>query len=73
MKSVENILVPVDFSDESIIGLEAAVEIAQKFDCKINLVHFVLPSSDISPKHPKEEVMGMTDTLHHTQLRKVQQ
>lgn len=73
MKSVENILVPIDFSDESIVGLNAGIDMAKRFNANIHLTHFVFPNAEIVPKHPKEEILGITETVYESQLQNVRQ
>lgn len=43
---MKNILVTVDFDDDSDIPLNKAIEIAQKFDAKIWLIHIAVPNPD---------------------------
>ena len=44
MLTIQHILVPVDFSDRSIVAAEHAVELAKKFDARLLFAHFVPPS-----------------------------
>ena len=44
MLAIQNILVPVDFSDRSIVAAEHAVEMAKRFDSRLLFAHFVPPS-----------------------------
>ena len=44
MLAIRNILVPVDFSDRSIVAAEHAVELSKKFDSRLVFAHFVPPS-----------------------------
>lgn len=44
MLSIRNILVPVDFSDRSMVAAEHAVELGKKFESRLVFAHFVPPS-----------------------------
>lgn len=69
---ITNILVPIDFSGASIVGLEAAVQFAPA-QSKIHLINFLLSSADITPVHPKEAILETNDTLYHATLKKERQ
>ena len=72
MNCLNNILVPIDFSEESTTGLNAALSFANQFNSTIHLVHFVLPNEHVTDRHPKEEVQNMSDTLHEKQAQRAQ-
>jgi universal stress protein A len=48
MFPVKKVLCPVDFSKPSLVGLEAAVEIAQQNSAELILVHVVQPVQPVS-------------------------
>ncbi|MEO9965430.1 MAG: universal stress protein [Reichenbachiella sp.] len=70
MKSIQNILVPYDFSPESKIGLKAACSLALRFKSRIHLVQNVKPKESQVPLHKKDAMLDSTNTLHHLQLEK---
>ncbi|MFY0598877.1 MAG: universal stress protein [Cyclobacteriaceae bacterium] len=70
MKSIQNILVPYDFSPEALIGLKAACSYAIRFQSKIHLAHNIKPEESKVLLHPKDAVLENADTLHHLQLEK---
>lgn len=45
MFPIEKILCPTDFSEPASKGLEAAVELAEKFSAELLLVHVIMPSA----------------------------
>jgi nucleotide-binding universal stress UspA family protein len=68
MDRIKNILVPVDFSTESYCGLRAANSFAQKFEGKVHLVHFLLPTDNVKDLDPKQAVLDKEDELRQDQL-----
>jgi|GEM_PF-2251929 len=66
MKSIQNILVPIDFTEESYYGLKAAVQLAEKFNSKINLFHFYLPKSTVMPYQPRNTALGVSGAVRGT-------
>ena len=57
----KNILVPFDFSEEAMFGLNMARQWSQMVGAKVNMVHFVLPDDEVKDQHPKYAVMDITD------------
>ncbi|MEL7120747.1 MAG: universal stress protein [Bacteroidota bacterium] len=52
MKSINKILVPIDFSEHSANALRYAVELANDLDASVSVVHVVLPEHDVVLLHP---------------------
>ncbi|MEO9485251.1 MAG: universal stress protein [Ekhidna sp.] len=71
MKSIQNILVPYDFSQEAQIGLKSACDLAQRFKSRIHLGHNIKPEEAHTLLHPKDAILENKDTLHHLQLEKL--
>lgn len=43
MKIFQIVVVPTDFSEHSMIALEYAVAIAEKFSCSLRIIHVIEP------------------------------
>jgi nucleotide-binding universal stress UspA family protein len=79
MLSVKKILVPSDFSKSSDVALEKAVDLAEKFDAKIVLLHAIPEESSIvhsylgdkSSKELKKRLVNDTEELFKKQIEKV--
>lgn len=71
---LENILVPVDFSEFSKIALEFSLEIAQKFNSRITIIHAVVLFEDDIDEEEKmqehEEWLKMREKRIDSQMRK---
>ena len=65
---MKKILVPIDFTDASLSGLQSAVNWTQQYGGQISLVCFVLPHSDIQDLHPKDAILGISDSRHFKDL-----
>jgi hypothetical protein len=63
MESIKNIIVPIDFSEDTEAILKAANNFGQMFDSKIHLVNFFEISHDVKHKHPKKAVLGHEEEL----------
>jgi len=51
-----HIIIPIDFSDESIKGLELAMLFAKKIECEIRMVYVRKKSNDFNPGTREEEL-----------------
>ena len=79
MLSVKKILVPSDFSKSSDVALEKAVDLAEKFDAKIVLLHAIPEESSIvhsylgdkSSRELKKRLVNDTEELFKKQIEKV--
>lgn len=72
MKNINNILVPVDFSEESLMGISAGCQLAELFNSTINFVHFIDPQLINESLHPKDATQGNTDTLFDRRLKTIE-
>lgn len=68
MKEINHIVVPVDFSEESAKGIKAACSFATKFKSKIHFLHVIDKHATDVDLHPKDAVLGNSNTQHHQQL-----
>jgi nucleotide-binding universal stress UspA family protein len=64
----KNILVPFDFSEEAMFGLNTAKQWAQMVGAKINMVHFTLPDEGVKDQHPKYAILNLKDVERQKQL-----
>lgn len=58
MKNINNILVPVDFSEESMMGISAGCQLGLLFNSTMNFVHFIDTKSIDELRHPKDAIQG---------------
>jgi len=56
---MEHILVPIDFSEASMLGVKKAIAIAEKEKAEIHLVNIISPNPQKKDK-PKEEILDNT-------------
>lgn len=66
MKTIDNILVPVDFTDISLFGVKASARIAKDLGANVHFAHFLAPSHPISGLSP-EAAMGQVEMLERQQ------
>ncbi len=67
----KNILVPFDFSEEAMFGLNMARQWSEMVGAKVNMVHFVLPDNEVKDQHPKYAVLDITDPQRQKQIEQV--
>lgn len=70
MKDIKNILVPIDFSEESVAGLKAANQLATKFKCTAHVVHFLPYHPVVTPIYPGDASMIVNSAVQEQQMER---
>ncbi len=72
MKSIQKIMVPLDFSDHQFRGIQVANQLAKKFNAKIDVVYFLIPDMSEVTFHPKEAVLLESNEKFRKEFSKVE-
>lgn len=70
MRDIKNLLVPIDFSDESVAGLKAANQLATKFKSKVHVVHFLPYHPVVTPVYPGDASMIVNSAVQEQQMER---
>lgn len=72
MKQIQKILLPVDFSSCSRDAYHVALDIAQRFDAAIEVVHFYILPTETNEDETRNFVLSEEEFLQHTEKRLAQ-
>lgn len=70
MKDIKNLLVPIDFTEESVAGLKAANQFAAKFKSKVHVVHFLPYHPVVTPVYPGDASMIVNSAVQEQQMER---
>ncbi|MDW3209486.1 MAG: universal stress protein [Reichenbachiella sp.] len=70
MKDIKNLLVPIDFTKESVAGLKAANQFATKFKGKVHVVHFLPYHPVVTPVYPGDNSMSVNKVVQEQQMER---
>ncbi|MEP2026799.1 MAG: universal stress protein [Reichenbachiella sp.] len=70
MKDIKNLLVPIDFTEESVAGLKAANQFATKFKSQVHVVHFLPYHPVVTPVYPGDASMIVNSAVQEQQMER---
>ncbi|SMD32801.1 Nucleotide-binding universal stress protein, UspA family [Reichenbachiella faecimaris] len=70
MKNIKNLLVPIDFTEESVAGLKAANQFATKFKSQVHVVHFLPYHPVVTPVYPGDASMIVNSAVQEQQMER---